>query len=219
MVNMSTESSLPANAITAAIARIARTRRRALGLSLDALVKASGVSKGMLVEIERGSGNPSIATLCKLAAGLGISVTDLIAVEPDAIAHVIAEEDATVLWRGPSGGSARLLIGAPGPDMLELWRWVLYPGERYDSEAHSLGTIELIRVEAGCLQVGMDQTVVDISTGSAALLRTDRPHSYAARGEHPTHFTMFVAEYSTRRSRTHFSGWKSKSTPTRKVGS
>ena len=102
---MATESSLHANAIAAAIARVAKARRRTLGLSLDALVKASGVSKGMLVEIERGSGNPSIATLCKLAAGLGISVADLIAVEPEAIAHVVAEEDATILWRGPSGFS------------------------------------------------------------------------------------------------------------------
>ena len=215
---MATESSLHANAIAAAIARVAKARRSALGLSLDALVRASGVSKGMLVEIERGSGNPSIATLCKLAAGLGISVADLIAVEPEAIAHVVAEEDATILWRGPSGGSARLLIGTPGPDMLELWRWVLYPGECYDSEAHSLGTVELIRVEAGYLQVGMDQTVVDISTGSAALLRTDRPHSYAARGEHPTHFTMFVAEWSPQRARTGVSISKRNRRPKRNEG-
>lgn len=32
----------------------------------------------MLVEIEKGSANPSIAILCKLAAALGLSVADIV---------------------------------------------------------------------------------------------------------------------------------------------
>ena len=47
-------------------------------LSLDELSRRAGVSKGMLVEIEKGSANPSIAILCKLAAALGLSVADIV---------------------------------------------------------------------------------------------------------------------------------------------
>ena len=34
-----------------------------------------------------------------------------------------------ILWRGPRGGTASLLAGSSGPDMLELWAWELRPGE------------------------------------------------------------------------------------------
>lgn len=45
--------------------------RREHTLTLDELSRRSGVSKGMLVEIEKGEANPSIAILCKVAAASG----------------------------------------------------------------------------------------------------------------------------------------------------
>src|ERR1700730_12202858 len=54
-----------------------RELRRARRLSLDQLSARASVSKGMLVQIENGQANPSIAILCKVAAALGASVADL----------------------------------------------------------------------------------------------------------------------------------------------
>ena len=51
--------------------------RRALGLSFDGLAQRAGVAKGTLVQIEGRRANPSISTLCRLAAALGVSVADL----------------------------------------------------------------------------------------------------------------------------------------------
>src|SRR2546423_8138934 len=92
-----------------------RARRRDRGLSLDRLAALSEVSKGVLVQIENGEANPSIATLCKVAAALGASVADLVQVSNQQPAEVLPAGAPRLLWRGPKGGTATLLVGSAGP--------------------------------------------------------------------------------------------------------
>lgn len=61
---------------TGQLGRIVRTYRVEAGLSLNALAASSGVSAGLLSQIERGNGNPSYNTLIKLAHALGVRVGD-----------------------------------------------------------------------------------------------------------------------------------------------
>src|SRR3954469_7579865 len=125
-----------------------RQRRSDRRLSLDRLASMAGVSKGLLVQIESGQANPSIATLCKVAAALGASVADLVQIAGQHPAEVLPAGAPRLLWRGPKGGSATLLVGSSGPDMLELWAWVLKPRERYEAQPHPHGTEELLHVVA-----------------------------------------------------------------------
>lgn len=163
-------------------------------LSLDELSRRAGVSKGMLVEIEKGSANPSIAILCKLAAALGLSVADIVNVTRAPAAYLIESQDIPTLWHGDRGGSARLLAGTRGPNMIELWRWEMAPGEAYASGGHPAGTFELLHVEQGVLSLTAEQTELRITPGCSAVARTDGPHRYANEGEDTLIFTMTVAE-------------------------
>ena len=172
-----------------------RDRRRDQRLSLDRLAVLAGVSKGMLVQIEQGQANPSIATLCKVAAALGASVADLVQVAGRHPAEIMPAASPRLLWRGPKGGSATLLVGSAGPDMLELWSWELRPGERYDAPAHPEGTQELLHVERGRLALAFGEVSYVIETGGSAVAQTDRPHAYACDGKRPAQFTMVVAEW------------------------
>jgi len=172
-----------------------RARREERRLSLDRLAELSQVSKGLLVHIESGRANPSIATLCKVAAALGASVADLVQVSGAQAAEVLPAGAPRLLWRGPKGGSATLMVGATGPDMLELWSWTLRPGERYDAPAHPEGTQELIHVEQGSLALVFGDVRYVIAAGGSAIAHTDRPHAYAAEGRRPVRFTMVVAEW------------------------
>ncbi|HMF94886.1 MAG TPA: XRE family transcriptional regulator [Vicinamibacterales bacterium] len=172
-----------------------RARREERRLSLDRLAELSQVSKGLLVHIESGRANPSIATLCKVAAALGASVADLVQVSGEQAAEVLPAGAPRLLWRGPKGGSATLLVGATGPDMLELWSWTLRPGERYDAPAHPEGTQELIHVEQGSLALSFGDVRYVIAAGGSAIAHTDRPHAYGAEGKRPVRFTMVVAEW------------------------
>ena len=176
-----------------------RDRRRDQRLSLDRLAAIAGVSKGMLVQIEQGQANPSIATLCKVAAALGASVADLVQVAGRHPAEVMPAASPRLLWRGPKGGSATLLVGSAGPDMLELWNWELRPGERYDAPAHPEGTQELLHVVRGRLALAFGEISYVVETGGSAVAQTDRPHAYACDGKRPAHFTMVVAEWHTPR--------------------
>lgn len=180
--------------ILATISARIRSRRRARQLSLDQLSARSGVSKGMLVQIERGATNPSIGTLCKVAAALGSSVADLVDASGASRASVFPAETPRTLWKGPRGGSAMLFVGSAGPDMLELWSWELRPGERYDAIAHPPGTHELLHVTQGKLALIVDSVTHIIGTARSARALTDRPHAYACAGRRPVRFTMVVCE-------------------------
>src|SRR3954470_1529702 len=172
-----------------------RERRRERRLSLDRLAALADVSKGMLVQIENGQANPSIATLCKVAAALGASVADLVQVSGEHPAEVLPAGAPRLLWRGPKGGSATLLVGSAGPDMLELWSWELRPGERYDGQAHPHGTEELIHVVRGRLALAFGEVSYVIDRGGSAVAHTGRPHAYACDGKTAVQFTMVVAEW------------------------
>jgi transcriptional regulator with XRE-family HTH domain len=196
-VNMMTGSATaPAAAddLLAVVSARVRARRIEHRLSLDKLAARSGVSKGMLVQIENGHANPSIATLCKVAAALGASVADLVDVAGTSRADVLPARAPRQLWIGPRGGAATLLVGSTGPDMLELWSWELRPGERYDAVAHPEGTQELLNVTHGRLTLSFGAMSYAIGTGESAVAYTDRPHAYVCLGARPVRFTMVVWE-------------------------
>lgn len=193
-VNISTEAGADVETVSAAVSRTLKQARKQQGITLDELSRRSGVSKGMVVEIEKGSANPSIATLCKIAAALGLSVADFVNVADTPAAHLIDSDDIPTLWTGELGGSARLLAGTSGPNMLELWRWELFPGESFSSAGHPNGTTELLHVEKGTLHLHVGDAELIVGPGCSAVARTDVAHGYANHGRAKLVFTMSVTE-------------------------
>ncbi|OLC15994.1 MAG: hypothetical protein AUH29_06355 [Candidatus Rokubacteria bacterium 13_1_40CM_69_27] len=59
-----------------------RRWRERRGLSLRALGERSGVSYVTIARVEAGTKSPTVTTLEKLAAALGVSVRDLFSAEP-----------------------------------------------------------------------------------------------------------------------------------------
>ncbi|MGP2471186.1 helix-turn-helix domain-containing protein [Yersinia sp. 2540 StPb PI] len=193
-VNKTTAAGADILSVSEAVSGRIKAFRKQKKLSLDELSRRASVSKGMLVEIEKGAANPSIAILCKLAAAMGLSVADIVDVASKPPVHIINEDDIPVLWQGEKSGSARLLAGTSGPDMVELWRWHMYPGEQFSSPGHPVGTCELLHVEKGTLQLSIDNTTLNVPAGCSAVARTDSPHQYANSSHDELVFTMAVAE-------------------------
>src|SRR5688572_33011730 len=67
-----------ADDVAAAVGRNVRALRQQRGLTIDTLAAASGVSRGTVIQVETARGNPSIATLCSLAAALRVGVASLV---------------------------------------------------------------------------------------------------------------------------------------------
>src|ERR1700730_1104158 len=146
-----------ADSITRAIGGRVRQGRGSRGWTLDQLAERSGVSRRMLVSIEQGSANPSIATLLRISDALGIGLPALVNMDRSPRLRVTRAGAAPVLGRGKLGGRAVLVAGTEPPDVTELWDWTLGPRESHSSEAHAAGTRELLVVLDGQLQLTRGQ--------------------------------------------------------------
>ncbi|EPS0644028.1 helix-turn-helix domain-containing protein [Cronobacter malonaticus] len=193
-VNIMTEPGADVDSLSVALAQKLKSWRKEHKVTLDALSQRAGVSKGMLVELEKAAANPSIAILCKVAAALGLSVADLLDVASQPAARLIEATQIPVLWTGEYGGTARLLAGTSGPNMVELWRWEMQPGDVFTSQGHPQGTSELLHVEQGVLTLGVNDEVLQVSAGASAVARTDAPHRYSNEQQDTLIFTMTVHE-------------------------
>jgi len=193
-VNISTDPVDHVQQVSQAVAKRLREVRKQQKLSLDELARRSGVSKGMVVEIENCNANPSIAILCKISAALGLSVADVVNVASTPTARLIEAQQIPTLWNGSEGGTARLLAGTSGPNMIELWQWQIRPGELFESSGHPPGTLELFHVDKGILKLVVGETELIIEQGCSAIAKTDVPHQYINGGDDNLVFTMTVAE-------------------------
>lgn len=181
--------------VATALGRRLRAARQARSWTLDDLAEASGVSRRMIVTIEAGRGNATLATLLRLAAAVEIPLAELVSGPATSTSVVVtAPADHAALWRGPGGGSAVLTAHARTPDALELWQWHLEPGEEYLSQAHSPGTRELLHVTRGRLELVVGSDCITLDTGAGASFTADVPHSYRAAGRRAADFTMTVLE-------------------------
>lgn len=191
-------------ALTTAIADHVRGLRTARGWSLDELAGRSGVSKGMVVQVEGGRTNPSIGTLARLADAFGVTVARLLEPAVERTVHVTDAGTAPVLWRGDHGGMARLLRGSNDPDFVELWEWRLEPGERHESADHAPGTREVLHVLTGTVTVTVAGAEHPVAAGQTVDFRADRAHGYRNDGRTRARLLMVVVtpagEWDRRRS-------------------
>ncbi|PIJ04125.1 XRE family transcriptional regulator [Leucobacter sp. OLCS4] len=180
------------------LARVIGTRvrqeRLARGWTLDQLADAAGVSRRMVVSVEQGSVNPSVGTLLHLSDALGLGLPALVEPPEPRAAKVTRAGEGAILWRGAPGSHGTLIVGTEPPDVVELWEWLLVPGDRHDSEAHSEGTRELLHVHEGSLDIGLVGQTLRLDAGDAIAFLADAAHWYENPKPEPARFTLAVFE-------------------------
>ena len=187
----------PAVAISRTIGRRVRTARTELGWTLDQLAARSGVSRRMLINVEQGVTNPSIATLLRLSDALGIGLPALVDTADDGAEAVVVHRagDVPPMWTSDAGGSAVMVAGTTPPDVSELWDWRLGPGDDYRSEAHRAGTRELIHVLTGTVVLVVGDAEHRLRAGDSASFDGGVAHSYRnASDSRPARFSLAVYE-------------------------
>ena len=157
--------------------------------TLDALAARSGISRRLLVQIEQAKANPSIGTLERLADAFQVSLLDLLPDQPRAGAGVKPAGDELQLWTGPRGGCGLLQV-SHGP--VELWSWTLEPGESHESEPHPPGSIELLTVTKGALELDVGVETFTLGRGDSGWFDAGIAHAYRNVGRSATRFTMVV---------------------------
>ncbi len=184
-----------AAALASSIGSRVKHERQERGWTLDQLAEAAQISRRMLVNVEQGAANPSVGTLLKISTALGVPLPALVEMAEAASATVTRHGEGAVLWRGDAGGEGALVASGRGtPDAMELWDWILEPGEEHVSEPHSPGTHELLQVHAGTLTIEVDQEQFALGAGDAAAFGGDAPHAYKNASRAEVRFSLAVYE-------------------------
>jgi transcriptional regulator with XRE-family HTH domain len=145
-----------------------REVRRQRGITLKQVAEAVGVTESFVSQVERGTANPSVATLRRMAETLGETVASLfVGAEPTGM--VVRAGERRRLHH-PSGSDKEYLLTPPTAKTLEIVYATLEAGSGSGDEPYTHPADE------EC--VGVNGELHHLGTGDALLLDPKLPHSY-----------------------------------------
>ncbi|WP_404408612.1 helix-turn-helix domain-containing protein [Jeotgalibacillus malaysiensis] len=168
-----------------------RLLRKNRDLSLDRLAQLTGVSKAMLGQIERGDANPSVGTIWKIANGLKISFSSLLAA-PVSDVTVIRAETVEMLEEDHGRYRVYPIFTFDPVRQWEGYRVELDPGCHYQSESHGSGVEEYMTVIEGALIMIIAGTDYILKSGDSIRFKADQPHDYKNEGNDRTVCQMVI---------------------------
>lgn len=182
------------NTIDSLIAARLQALRQTRGLSLAQLSELSGVSKGMISKVERAESSPTAALLGKLAAGLGVSLAQLLT-DDTSPGRVLRKRDEQETWRDPDSGYRRRQVrerGA-GSDVelveIELPRsaQVRYP--RWGGKPYR----QCLWMLEGALRLTYGNDQFDLAPGDCLDFGVDRPLVFKAMGRTACRYLLVMS--------------------------
>ena len=174
----------PADAITHHLGGRVKELRAQSGWSLDALARASGVSRSMLSQIERQRANPTLVVALRIARAFGVELGELLRL-PGVSSRitVIRAGDRAYHYRSDKDCSLRTLSPLNLEKDVEMYEVRLQPGGALRSSAHFEGTREYLTVAKGQVRVESAGERDDLSVGDSASYRADVPHAILNHGK------------------------------------
>jgi transcriptional regulator with XRE-family HTH domain len=174
-----------------------RALREGLDLSLRDLADRSGVSAPMLSQVERGETSPTIAVAERIAAGLELTLSQLLRLdETDGVTVVRRTERRK--GGAPASGHRYEELTPPLPGQrAEVSLHTLRPGAATggtdDPPMHEPGSRETAVVVDGALRLVCEGVAHDLADGDAVTFDADLPHHFENPGDDETRFLAVVA--------------------------
>jgi|JI8StandDraft_1071087.scaffolds.fasta_scaffold29134_2 transcriptional regulator with XRE-family HTH domain len=180
-----------------AIGELLAQRRAERKLSLQELATMSGVSKGMISQIENGQVNPTLAIVWKLSSGLGVRLQDLLEGEgangDDSGFTFLTEENCPTLNSAKNGYRIQILSSVDMAEHVELYLVHMAATGNMDSTPHAKGTVETVTVIRGDIEVVVGNSEVrTLHALDSARYRADVRHIIRAKGKKETLFYLAV---------------------------
>ncbi|MFE5244167.1 MULTISPECIES: helix-turn-helix domain-containing protein [unclassified Streptomyces] len=152
-------------------------RRLARGLSLRELSAATGVSKGLLSQIERAEANPTVDVLVRIADVLETSATDLLR-QPMLRPEIVRAGD---LHEPDDETSVNLLFAGRGEGRIEIYRSRLHPHDTSQVSSHGTDSVEYVTVLSGRATLVVDDVPHQLETGDTARFSGLSSHYYTTQ--------------------------------------
>jgi transcriptional regulator with XRE-family HTH domain len=193
-----------ADSVNERIAATVRALRLQLGLSLESLAAACGVSRSALSLIERAESSPTAVVLDKIAAGLGVPLGSLFGNVPDEkAARPLAQRAEQPVWRDPSSGYLRRSV-SPGGDAspIQIVEVTFPAGARVAFETGQGDRVihQQLWVFEGTIDFSIGSDTYRLQAGDCLASRLDRPTMFHnPTAEAARYAVVVVAEPVARR--------------------
>ncbi|GLC79993.1 helix-turn-helix domain-containing protein [Lacrimispora brassicae] len=146
-------------------------------MSLDAAAKASGVSKSMLGQIERGEVNPTISTVWKIAGGFKVPFTELVSC-PESEYEVVDTARMEPLLADDGHYRNYPVFPFDSTRRFEMLYIELDPDSRLKAAPHPENTQEFVMVFSGELEIQAGGERFTAARGGAIRFQADCSHEY-----------------------------------------
>ncbi len=161
-----------ADADPGAALRALRERR---GLTIAALARQVGISAAAISQIESGTVQPSVTTLRRLAAALGVPVFRFFLPADTPAASVVRRADRKTVGLARSGARYELLTPSL-QGQLEVMEVTMDPGQASASERISHPGEECLVIISGNGVLELGDDAIDLRAGDAATFQASLPH-------------------------------------------
>lgn len=153
--------------------------RKQQGLTLGVLSEKSGVSKAMLSQIEAEKVNPTVATVWKIAQGLGVDLNDLLqgSGEPARNFSVTRKDTIMTLDTQEEGIHLQVLSPISMVEDLEMYLLTFKAGKSLESKAHFARTEEFLTVIKGDISVTAGNHGTELHEGDFIRYHCDIDHT------------------------------------------
>jgi transcriptional regulator with XRE-family HTH domain len=195
MVATRTKRAVEADAKAPAVGRRVRALREAMGFSLRDLAERCGVSAPMLSQVERGETSPTLAVAAKIAAGLELTLSQLLRLDEG---EHVAVSRAGSRRRYERGGHRFEELTPPLPGQradvsLHTLKAGATTGGPGDPPMHEPGSRETAVVLTGVLALIVDGTRHELHAGDSVTFDADLPHHFENDGAGQARFLAVIA--------------------------
>ena len=161
-----------------------RALREQRALTIASLARQVGISAAAISQIESGTVQPSVTTLRKLAAALGVPVFRFFLPADAAAASLVRRAERKTLGLARTGARYELLTPSL-QGQLEVMEITMDPGQASAPEriSHPGEECLVIIKGHGVLELGDD--IIDMRTGDAATFQASLPHRLRNAGQRP----------------------------------
>jgi transcriptional regulator with XRE-family HTH domain len=183
------------SAVDLQIAGRVRSLRAARGWSLTVLATRSGVSKAMISRVERGSSSPTAAILGRLAAGLAVTLSDLL-VGSSSQAPPVRRRAAQPIWHDREQRYTRRQVAPPdAATRTELVEVELAAGAKVSypawTDAPYAQRLWLLR---GGLRIEYGTDIFELKSGDSLDMGVDRKVVFVAHAKNGAQYLLVIAK-------------------------
>ncbi len=186
MSQMKKQIEAPTDSQKSGLGQQIRQRRRIKDFTLTQLAEKSGLSVGLLSQIERGISSPSLKSMTQICSALDIPVSWLFdngsSENPAEKGLIVRRSSRKRLDLGSYGVKKELLSPDLGGEM-QIYLVTIRPGGHSGPETYTHRGEEGGLVLAGALQLTVDDRIVVLYEGDSFRFSSSLPHRFANPGD------------------------------------